>query len=187
MSTLNDGFINEIMERNARMVSSNRLGTNEVCASGKNPITDSLIRCLIESNEGVFSTMCGWEMESGPSSRHDGFATRHDISGIIGLTGSIKATVVVSVDEDLVFAVAEAILGERPNKINSEVVDLVGELANMIGGNAKERLSLPNVVLGLPTVVAGAGHYVAYNSQMAVTMIPFQCQHGSMSIELGIV
>lgn len=187
MSTLNEGLINEIMERNARITASNGVHVAEHCEPGKNPMTETLIRCLMESTEGVFSTMCGWEMECGTPSRHDGFAPRHDVSGIIGLTGAIKATIVVSVDEDLVYAVAESILGERPKSINGDVVDLVGELANMIGGNAKERLSVPNVVLGLPTVVAGTGHYVAYNSHMLVTMVPFQCQHGSMSIELGIV
>ncbi len=186
MNTLNSDLVNEILDRNARITSSPSNPCGDRCHDSA-AISETLIRCLVESTEGVFSTMCGWEMEGGQVTMHDGFAPRHDISGIIGMTGPIKATVVVSVDEDLVFAAAESFLGERPTQINSDVVDLVGELANMIGGNAKERLSMPNVILGLPTVVAGAGHYVAYNSQMAVRMIPFQCQHGSMSIELGLV
>lgn len=187
MSTINNSLMNEILERNARMNAQPVWNANESVFGGHNATAETLIRCLIESTESVFSTMCGWEMERGSSTHHDGFSPRHDISGIIGLSESIKATIVVSVDQDLVFAIAEAFLGERPTSINGDVVDLVGELANMIGGNAKERMSVPNVVLGLPTVVAGNGHYIAYNSHMTVTMIPFQCHHGSMSIELGIV
>ncbi len=187
MSTLNNDLIDEILERNARINSRPVWEGDGTSTHGHSPLADSLIRCLIESTESVFSTMCGWEMVRGSSSNQDGFSPRHDISGIIGLTEAIKATVVVSVDQELVFAIADAFLGERPTSINTDVVDLVGELANMIGGNAKERLSMPNVVLGLPTVVAGSRHYIAYNSHMTVTMIPFRCEHGAMSVELGIV
>jgi chemotaxis protein CheX len=186
VNTLNDDLINEIMERNARRIVANSAEAERAPRERSDALQETLIRCLIESTEAVFATMCGWEMERGQCCSCEGFAPRHDISGIIGLTGPIKATVVVSVDRDLVFGAAESFLGERPTSIGSDVVDLVGELANMIGGNAKERLGMPNVVLGLPTVIAGSGHYVAYNSHMSIVMIPFECPQGALSIELGL-
>jgi chemotaxis protein CheX len=185
LKTLNDVLMNEILERNARK--SSRSTETVEQPVGLHETREKLIQCLAESTEGVFSTMCGWEMICGSRSSTEGFSSSHDISGIIGLSGAIKATIVVSISNELVFSAAEAILGQRPTSINADVVDLVGELANMIGGNAKERLSMPSVSLGLPTVVAGTGHFIAYNSRMAISMIPFVCEHGPLSIELGLV
>ncbi len=187
MSALEEDLVKEVMERNARMTSAYSLAVAEAAADGLNELQETLNRCLIESTESVFATMCGWSLDRGSITKYDGFSPRHDISGIIGLNGALKATVVVSFDQELMFAAAEKFLGDRPCSLNGDVVDLVGEFANMIGGNAKERLSIPNVVLGLPTVVAGAGHFIAYSSHMAVTMIPFHSQHGSMSVELGLM
>lgn len=187
MSTVNEDLVNEVLERNARLASLNTATIDEAVENGLNTLQETLNRCLIESTDSVFATMCGFSFERGAVSKYDGFSPRHDISGIISLNGAIRATVVVSFDQELMYAAAEKFLGERPNSLNSDVVDLVGELANMIGGNAKERLSMSNVVLGLPTVVAGVGHFIAYNSHMAVTMIPFKSKQGSMSVELGLM
>lgn len=191
VSTIED-LVNEVMERNARMTSASALTTStltteEPGTEGLDGLQATLNRCLIESTESVFSTMCGWCLGRGAVIKYDGFSPRHDISGLISLNGEIRATVVVSFDQELMFAAAEKILGDRPSSLNGDVVDLVGEFANMIGGNAKERLSMPNVVLGLPTVIAGTGHFIAYNSHMAVTMIPFKSEYGAMSIELGLI
>lgn len=187
MSTVNEDLVNEVLERNARMTATNSIQVEHAAIGGLSTLQETLNRCLIESTESVFATMCGLNLDRGVMSNYDGFSPRHDISGIISLNGAIRATVVVSFDQNLVFSAAERFLGERPESINSDVVDLVGELANMIGGNAKERLSMPEVVLGLPTVVAGAGHFIAYNSHMAITMVPFNSQNGSMSVELGLM
>lgn len=187
MNTVKEDLVNEVMERNARMTSASALVIDETGTDGLGGLQATLNRCLIESTESVFSTMCGWSLGRGAITNYDGFSPRHDISGIISLNGEIQATIVVSFDQELMFAAAEKFLGDRPSSLNGDVVDLVGEFANMIGGNAKERLSLPNVLLGLPTVVAGTGHFIAYNSHMAVTMIPFKSKYGAMSIELGLM
>lgn len=186
MNSLNDTLMNEILERNARKNFISVKPSDETNLDEKQRLQELLIRCLTESTESVFATMCGWQMFCGERSNNDGFSSRHDISGIIGLSGSLKATIVVSMEQDLVFTAAESFIGLRPDRIDADVIDLVGEFANMIGGNAKERLGISGVSLGLPTVVAGAGHYIAYSSNMAINLLPFRCEHGALSIELGI-
>jgi CheY-specific phosphatase CheX len=187
VNTVKEDLFNEILERNARLISTSSVAVDKTATEGLSALQETLNRCLIESTESVFSTMCGWRLDRGAVANYDGFSPRHDVSGIISLNGAIRATVVVSFDQELMFSAAEKFLGNRPNSLNGDVVDLVGEFANMIGGNAKERLSMPSVSLGLPTVVAGAGHFIAYSSQMAVTMIPFKSSYGAMSVELGLM
>jgi CheY-specific phosphatase CheX len=68
--------------------------------------------------------------------------------------------------------------GGKPTSVDEEVLDMVGELANMIGGNAKERMTLNEVNLGLPTVICGKGHRVSFDPGAQVELLPFSCVHG---------
>lgn len=187
MNTVEKDLVNEILERNARINSAPSGAIKQSVGLNLNELQETLHRCLIESTKSVFSTMCGWTMDDGLITKCNGFSLHHDISGIVTLNGAVEATVVVSFDQELVYSAVEKFLGERPSSLNADVVDLVGEFANMIGGNAQERLSMPNVALGLPTVVGGTGHFIAHNPSMAFTMIPFTGLHGSVSIELGLM
>lgn len=173
----------EVLERNSRKIQSQNTPAEADSASAD---LETMIRCLVESTQSVFSTMCGMTLTADEPARLEEVPQRYHISGIIGLSGPLQATIVVNIHESLVFSAAEAFLGARPDKIDSDVIDLVGELANMIGGNAKERLKIEGLSLGLPTVVAGEDHVVAYNSGMAITVLPFESDQGPISIELGV-
>ena len=142
---------------------------------------------LAQSTLGLFSTMCGLDLQPTPVDKNLAQGPRCDISGIISLSGKIRATIAVSLDKTLAFAVAETFLGTRPDDINGDVVDLVGELTNMIGGNAKDRFALKGVNLGLPTVVAGQGHYVAFESGLDRSQLQFDSPFGRLCIELGML
>jgi CheY-specific phosphatase CheX len=48
---------------------------------------------------------------------------------------------------------------EAPARVDDDVIDAVGELVNMIGGNLK-RILPPGVVLSLPSVVIGGDYSV---------------------------
>ena len=183
MDTINNALMAEVLERNSRKIQGQTVTCDEQTPADQ----EALIRCLVDSTQSVFSTMCGMKLVAQAQTKQDDASERYQISGIIGLSGSIKATIVVSIHEDLVFSAAETFLGVRPDKIDADVIDLVGELANMIGGNAKERMKMDGLNLGLPTVVAGEGHRVAYNSGMAITVLPFKSDYGPLSIELGII
>ena len=181
MTKSNENLMAEVLERNSRKTQPLPVD----CAVDEGQ--DALIQCLVDSTRSVFSTMCGLKLTAGDTACEDDASDRYQISGIIGFSGAIKATIVVSIHEELIFSAAESFLGVRPDKIDADVIDLVGELANMIGGNAKERLKVEGINLGLPTVVAGEGHRVVHNSGMAITVLPFQSDRGPLSIELGMV
>jgi chemotaxis protein CheX len=148
--------------------------------------SQTLIQPCIESTKAVFSMMLGWDVQLGTASRAQGFQTKHDVSGIIGFSGVLRATVVVSVDQEVAFAAAEAFLGERPTEINADIIDMVGELANMIGGNAKDRLGIPGIDLGLPTIVSGKGHTITFEPGAHVELLPFTSPWGPFTVEVGL-
>ena len=62
------------------------------------------------------------------------FQPAHDVSGVIGLSGKASGTVVVSVDREVAMCVTEKMLGDRPDTLNADVMDAIGEITNMIAG-----------------------------------------------------
>ena len=109
-----------------------------------------------------------------------------DVTGIIGFAGGLKGTVVASIDKDVAFDAAQTFIGERPTTINGDILDLVGELANMIGGGAKERFALSDVVLGFPTTVSGKDYKISFNPGIEVETVQFRCPSGLLTVQIAI-
>lgn len=148
-------------------------------------ISKHMIQPFIDSAQSVFSTMLG--SDCSPVSV-DGIPVPRtfDVSGIISFSGAIQGTAVISFEKEVVLSIADALLGTRPTSIDDDVRDMVGELANMIGGNSKERLVSTEVSLGLPTVVTGRGHEVSFEPGAQVCGILFDTRFGPMAIEIGM-
>ena len=98
------------------------------------------INPFISATTNVFDTMVGTELHRGVPSLKDGYQPSHEVSAVIGLSGKAKGTVVLSVDREVAIQVAAALLQEQPAGLNADVADAMGEMANMIAGQAKAQL-----------------------------------------------
>ena len=130
--------------------------------------------------------MLNWETSLIGIYANEAFVSRYDCSGFIGVSGALQGSIVVSLDQDVAFAAAESFLGTRPVTINAEVIDMVGELTNMIAGASKDRLGIPGITLGLPTVITGKGHTVSFANSAHVEIMQFSSPHGPLTVEVGV-
>ncbi len=133
----------------------------------------------------VFSTMLGWDIVLADQTKSRGFLSKYDVSGLIGFSGSLRGTLVVSCAAEMTYSAAESFLGARPTEITDDIVDLVGELTNMIGGSSKDRLGITGIELGLPAVVSGIGHRVSFQPSAHVEILHFMCDAGPFTVEIG--
>lgn len=145
-----------------------------------------LINPFVGSTVSVFSTMLGCELKRGQLSLNERFQHQYDISGIIGLSGVVSGTVVVSLDERVALAATRIMLGDAPDAVNDEVVDAVGELTNMIAGSAKCQLAHFSMSLALPTVITGKDHMITFGSRVHPICIPFESEWGPLTVEVGL-
>lgn len=61
-----------------------------------------------------------------------------DVLGLIGMVGfNVKGLMFIIFDEGLILSIMYNMLGEVFSEIDVEVVDMVGEIINMICGNVK--------------------------------------------------
>ncbi len=135
----------------------------------------------------VFRTMLGTELKRGKPFVKGGFQPRHHISGVIGLSGKARGTIVLSLDRDAALCATEAMTQERPSEIDADVIDAVGELANMIAGSAKAKLERFDLSVSLPSVITGKGHCIEFPSNTTPICIPFECEWGAVDVEVGLV
>jgi chemotaxis protein CheX len=98
-----------------------------------------------------------------------------DISAVIGLTGEARGAVVISMKTSLVLRLTDTLTGTVHNEIDDEVVDAVGEIVNIIAGNAKKGLEEAfKLVISLPTIIQGENHIIKWPGELTrIICIPF--------------
>ena len=89
----------------------------------------------------------------------------------------------ITFDEGLALEIMENMLGERPNGLNEEVTDMVGEITNMVTGGAKRILAESgfDFDMATPIVVSGKGHTIRHKCEGAIIIMPFTSQSRSVS------
>lgn len=142
---------------------------------------------FITSIISLFDTMMEVEITRGAPRLSSTALPEHEVSGIIGLTGRAKGAAVVSLGAETAMCCTERLLGERPSELNPDVIDTVGELANIVAGGAKAQLQQLRMSLGLPSVVTGKDHAIGFPSGVKPVCVPFECDWGPVSLQVGLV
>jgi chemotaxis protein CheX len=145
------------------------------------------INPFVTSTVSVFETMLGCSLTRGKIFIKNGASPEFEVTGIIGLSGKAAGTVVLSLNRETALNAAKTLLGEMPETINADVVDAVGELANMIAGASKAQLEQFEMSLTIPTVIVGKDFSIEFPSKSPPICIPFECKWGPLAVEVGLV
>lgn len=144
------------------------------------------INPFLTSATAAFETMLNCKLDRGTPYVKNCSHPEHEVSGVIGLSGKARGTVVLSLSREAALCITEALLEERPSEINGDVTDAVGELTNIIAGGAKAQLDHLDLSVGLPTVVTGKSHCVEFPKKITPISIPFDCKWGRVTVEVGL-
>jgi chemotaxis protein CheX len=98
-----------------------------------------------------------------------------DVSAVIGLAGEARGAVVISMKKDLALKLTDILTESKHHSLDDEVVDAIGEIINIIAGNAKKGLEESfRLVISLPTIIEGKRHSIKWpNNQARIICIPF--------------
>lgn len=142
---------------------------------------------FIRSLTNVFQTMLECKPHRGEICLNKERRSEYPISGVIGLSGRAKGTVVLSLSEEVALRAASAMLQTEVTELDEEVIDAVGELTNMLAGGAKAELEQYQLSISLPNVVTGRGHEIHFPLEVTPIRIPFDTDWGPLSVEVGFV
>ncbi len=145
-----------------------------------------MINPFINATMNVLETMAFTKSEPGkPYLKKDDVA-QGDVSGVIGFTGETNGTVAVTFDESCILKIVTNMFGEEMTEMNNDIADAVGELTNMISGQARKELEEIGKIFhgAIPTVVTGKNHKLESMTSGPKIAIPFKTEAGSFTIEV---
>jgi len=111
-----------------------------------------------------------------------------DVSGLIGMVSEqTKGSLSITYEGKLAIATMKKMVGEGPDEINEEIIDLVGEITNMVTGGAKRMLSEKGFEFDMatPIVVSGKDHRIHHKADGPIIIIPLNSEFGKAYIEFS--
>jgi len=145
-----------------------------------------LINPFLTATLTVLETMAFIKAEAGkPYLKKDNVA-QGDVSGVVGLTGGANGTVSVTFDEACILNIVSSMFGEEMKELNRDISDAVGELANMISGQARQQIEKFGKIIhgAIPTVITGKDHKLISMTKGPIIAIPFKTDAGSFTVEV---
>ena len=148
----------------------------------------TIAKHFIPATVNVLSTMAFITPEAGtPYTKKDHNATG-DVSAIVGITGHARGSIAVTFTQSCALALVHGMLGDDVQDVDQDTKDAVGEVTNMISGQARATLVQENLVFqgATPIVIMGNGHTICHVCKGPTIAIPFTTPHGEFTVEFCI-
>jgi chemotaxis protein CheX len=140
---------------------------------------------FINAAAAALFTMAGISVKPGK------FFVKHDkkplgvITAIIGVAGHRVGSIASSFTRESAEALARGMLGDDLGDLEQDMRDAVGEITNMISGQARVRIAEDGVVLqaSTPTLVSGDNVEIEHQTNAPVIVIPFTMGASTFAVE----
>lgn len=146
-------------------------------------VINPVLRSIVETLE----RMAGLEAKAGQAMLKTDAVGRGNITGVMTITGEqVNGSIAISFGEDTVLKLTEKVLDEQHDKIDGPVIDMIGEITNMVVGRAAALLNQQGemVKISLPTIIIGYQHLIAHKYDGPKILLPFQTELGEFHVEM---
>jgi chemotaxis protein CheX len=111
-----------------------------------------------------------------------------DITSMVGLAGKLCGVLSIKCGHETAKLMAAKMLGLAPDKIGEELCDAFGEVANMIAGNFKNKISGlgDGCMLSVPTVITGKDYSLHSRADSAAIEVNMLFEGMPMLIALKV-
>jgi chemotaxis protein CheX len=149
-------------------------------------LNSSMIMPFVQSTKKVFETLVEITPEITKPYLKQGAGATYEVSGMIGFSGEIVGSVVVSFQMETARKLVNAISRMEIDPKSPDFCDAIGELANMIAGSAKDDLG-KKASIAVPTVIIGGGHTIGRLTGVPCIVIPCKTPFGEFAVEVNIM
>ena len=144
------------------------------------------INPFLEASVNLFKEYLGLKIVPGKPYVLDDPQDLYEVSGIIGLAGETVGAVVLSFSRETAIEMVSKMEGRAYTALGSEVIDGVGELINIIAGNAKQGLMDFRIEISLPGVITGTTYRIHWPDGIPVVTIPFESDIGPFTVNVSL-
>jgi chemotaxis protein CheX len=140
---------------------------------------------FIKATQDVMSTMAGMHPVVGKPIIKSDDGAMGDVSAFIYISGDKSGKIYLKFSKQCAVTMVKNMLGDDVEDILQDVQDAVGEITNMISGQARAGLSQMGMRFegSTPTVIMGQKSSEDALSSAPVVSIPFSTESGGFSVE----
>lgn len=144
------------------------------------------INPFLKASMNLFKAHLGLRVTSGKPYLMKDPHDLHEVSGIIGLAGETEGAVVLSFSRETAINIVSRMTGRNYQALGTEIIDGVGELINIIAGNAKQGLLEFRIKISLPGVITGNTYRIHWPDGIPVVCIPFDSDVGPFTVNVSL-
>jgi len=121
------------------------------------------INPFIMAAQSVFRTMLGIEATLSKPVIKTSRTTSGEVTGIMGLVGDKKGTITISFQDKGALFIYKTLIGDDSASVNSDVVDAIGEITNIISGQARKEFEKAGINLKAAILMVIVGKEIELN------------------------
>ena len=144
------------------------------------------INPFLKASINLFKDFLGLKVSFGKPYVLENPQSLEEVSGIIGLAGETVGAVVLSFSRETAIKMVSKMESKNYLALGQEVIDGVGELINIIAGNAKQGLEDFRINISLPGVITGHTYQIHWPKNIPVVTIPFHSDIGDFTVNVSL-
>ena len=143
------------------------------------------INSFYDATKDVFKLMLDLDVKMGKIKVLEEITTSNDANVILGITGDIKGSVIFGFPEDMTLEMVKIMSGMEFEKIDGFVSSALGEVANIISGNAITNLANNEYMCDIvpPQIFVGEYKSMAIRDEKALCL-PLITNIGELEINI---
>ncbi|QNO14083.1 chemotaxis protein CheX [Alkalicella caledoniensis] len=133
----------------------------------------------------VLQMMLDVETERGQLEVLDGMIANKDVNVLLGVTGDLKGSILFSFPEKMTLEMVRIMAGMEMEQVDAFVSSALGEVANIISGNAMTKLTSSNYVCDIvpPQIFVGENKSFSMASQKSL-LLPLKTPIGDFDVTI---
>lgn len=153
---------------------------------------EDIVSSIKKASGQFFETMCPLPFEECDVIRDTSameLGEGYDLVAVVAITGDCKGSISVHLPTRLAQSVARQMLGLEDVDQESDIVDMAGELSNMIAGGAKTIISSVgiNFDISCPTVIKGCNSGAVPSSSSETALLHFKAESIPFAVLVSVV
>ncbi|NLJ98885.1 MAG: chemotaxis protein CheX [Tissierellia bacterium] len=143
------------------------------------------INAFYTATQEVFRLMLDMEVEKGNLELVEDMVSSNDANVLLGITGDLKGSILFGFPNKMALEMVKIMSGMEMKKIDTFVSSALGEVANIIGGNAATNLTNHDCICDIapPQVIIGKYKSISMASERSL-LIPLKTEIGEFDINI---
>lgn len=137
------------------------------------------------ATKDVLKMMLDIDTEKGQLQVREGMIANKDVNVVLGVTGDLKGSILFSFPEKMTLEMVKIMAGMEMEQVDAFVSSALGEVANIISGNAITKLSSSNYKCDIvpPQIFVGENKSLSMASQTSL-LLPLKTPIGEFDVTI---